>query len=73
MGKKGKAPITAIRVARLRLKMTQADVAKAAGIACRHYQRIEYWDTIPNVILALRLKNVLESSVEELWGDLLYV
>lgn len=73
MGRKRTGPITAIRVARVKLKMTQVDTAAKAGLTYRHYQRIEYWEVIPNAIIALRIAKTLDTTVEDLWGDLLFV
>jgi len=72
MGKRGKPPTTPIRIARNKLKLTQAQVAESVPVALRHYQQIENWVVMPRVLLAMRLAKRLSSTVDELWGDLLF-
>lgn len=49
--------------------LTQAQVARAAGVSCVAYQNYEANRKTPNVKTALAIAEVLESSVEELFSD----
>ena len=55
---------------RKELKLTQLQIAKAAGISVNYYQSYEYGMHIPSVYVAIRLAQVLQTTVEELFpGD----
>lgn len=54
---------------RLALNKTQAEVAIAAGVMETSYQRYEYGTVLPNVVVAIRIAKVLNTTVEELFGD----
>lgn len=48
--------------------MTLKELAKAAGVSMRQYQRIEAVERIPRVDVALRIAAALGKTVEELFG-----
>lgn len=52
---------------RKELKLTQLQIAKAVGISESHYQSYEYGAHIPSVYIAIRLAQVLQTTVEELF------
>lgn len=54
--------------ARARSGKTQAQVAKEIGKTEQMYQRYEYGQSEPSVRTAIRIAQVLHSSVEELFG-----
>lgn len=55
---------------RKELKLTQLQIANAIGISESHYQSYEYGLHIPSVYVAIRLAQVLQTTVEELFlGD----
>ncbi len=56
--------LKALRAAR---KMTQADLATAVGVTRKTINTIENRVFIPSTILALRLAQVLEVPVEEIF------
>ncbi len=51
---------------RLELKLTQKEVAEKLGLAEQVYQKYEY-GMLPNVLIAIRIAEMLNTSVEELW------
>ena len=53
---------------RLALGLTQAEVAEAIEIAESAYQRYECGKRIPNVIFAIKIAQVLQTTVEELYS-----
>ena len=57
-----------LRKLRIEHKMTQEDVAKAAGISTRIYQKYEAGKAKPRMDTALKLAEVLSVSTEELMG-----
>ena len=48
--------------------LTQEATAKRAGISYRAYQNYESGTCVPNVYAALKIANVLNSTVEELFS-----
>jgi len=56
-----------LRKARDKAGMTLEDVADAAGISLRSYQRIEAGERWPRVDEALKIAAALETTVEGLW------
>ena len=51
------------------LELTQAEVAKEAGVSLRVYQEYEYGNSIPSVILAIKIANTLNTNVVDIWYD----
>ena len=51
------------------LEITQAEVAKEAGVSLRVYQEYEYGNSIPNVVTAIKIANALVSNVINIWYD----
>ncbi len=51
------------------LNLTQKQVAERIGIAESAYQRYENNICVPNVYLAIKIANALETSVENLYGS----
>jgi DNA-binding XRE family transcriptional regulator len=68
MGLKYKTPL---QRKRLKLGLTQMDVAASVGISSRHYQQIETFKVKPGVVIGIRIAITLRSSVETLWRDCL--
>lgn len=58
-----------LREARERAGKTQAEVARAAGVAEAMYQRYEYGSALPRVDKALRIARSLGATVEALFGE----
>lgn len=56
-----------IKQRRQELKLTQKQVAERANLAESAYQRYERGDTMPLVLMALRIAKALETTVEELY------
>lgn len=56
-----------LKEARKTVKLTQEEVAQKVEITTRYYQRLEKGDSTPNVKLAKRLANVLNSTIDELF------
>lgn len=59
-----------VRRARRMQDLTQADLAKAIEVSRQTVVSIEGGDYAPSVYLALRLADVLDTTVEELFGSL---
>ena len=57
-----------LREYRKKLNLTQAEVAKMANISLITYKRYEYGDRRPDIDTALRIANILQTTVEQLWG-----
>lgn len=47
--------------------LSQLKIAKMVGISETHYQKIEYGLSKPNVELALKIAQALQTTVEELF------
>ena len=58
-----------IRLRRRAQKITQAELADAAGVSRQTVIAIEQGDYAPSVFLALRIARVLGATVEELFGE----
>jgi DNA-binding XRE family transcriptional regulator len=56
-----------LQKARGKAGMTLEEVADVAGISLRSYQRIEAGERWPRVDEALKIADVLKTTVEELW------
>jgi len=58
-----------VRRTRRLLDLTQADLAKAVGVSRQTVVSIEGGDYAPSVYLALRIAQVLDTTVEHLFGS----
>jgi transcriptional regulator with XRE-family HTH domain len=58
----------AVRAARQRQELTQADVAERVGLATEVYGRLERGHMLPSVRTLLRLCSVLHVSADEVLG-----
>jgi transcriptional regulator with XRE-family HTH domain len=58
----------AVRAARQRLELTQADVAERVGLATEVYGRLERGHMLPSVRTLLRICTVLHVSSDEVLG-----
>jgi putative transcriptional regulator len=56
-----------IRVARAEVRMTQQQLADAIGVSRQTINAIESGKFVPSTVLALKMANVFEKSVEELF------
>ena len=56
-----------LKKVRLAKHMTQADVAKKAGITVTHYARIERGESVPSIVTAAALVKSLKAS----WSEIL--
>ena len=56
-----------LKIFREKKGFTQVQVAEKAQISERGYQYIEAGKRVPSVVIAQRIANVLNSSVEELF------
>ena len=63
--------LTELKQARLELGLTQTQLANKVGISVRAYQFIEHEYKQPRVLTALKIANVLNRTVEELFGYML--
>lgn len=59
----------ALREARLRAGLTQAEVARRAGLSRASYTNIEKGYKHPSLATALRIAHVLNGQVEDLFAD----
>ena len=59
----------AVRTARERLDLSQADVAKRLGVTVQHYSSIDRGQSLPGLVKLCRLADALETSVSELLGN----
>lgn len=53
---------------RIRNKLTQSEIAKKANISTRYYQSIEAGNSKPNVVIAIKLANILNEDVTQLFA-----
>lgn len=53
---------------RLEQGLTQVEVANKANISERYYQKLETQNSTPAVDIAIKLANILDSTVESLFG-----
>ncbi|MGO1192270.1 MAG: helix-turn-helix transcriptional regulator [Nesterenkonia sp.] len=58
-----------VRAARKAHRLTQAEVAQTVGVSRQTVVAVEHGDYAPSVFLALRISRLLESTVEDLFGD----
>ena len=58
-----------VRTYRRRQDLTQADLASSCNVSRQTVVSIEAGDYAPSVYLALRLAEVLDTSVEALFGE----
>lgn len=58
-----------IAVSRRKAELTQKQVAERVGITEISYQRIERGRQNPSLRTAFRIADVLQTSVDQLWGD----
>lgn len=54
---------------RKELKLTQRQVAERVGIIENAYRRYESGSVIPSAIMACKIAKVLNTTVEELYGE----
>lgn len=57
-----------IQKIRCSVDKTQKEVAKSVGITEVCYQQYEYGKRIPSATVAIRIADVLETTVEDIWG-----
>ena len=72
LGMVSRRPTTAphpVRALRKAHRLTQAELAQTVGVSRQTVVAVEQGDYAPSVFLALRIGKVLESTVEELFGD----
>ena len=55
-----------IRVARAEVRMTQQQLADAAGVSRQTINAIESGKFVPSTVLALKMANIFGKSVEEI-------
>lgn len=48
---------------------TQEDVARKMDISLRYYQMVENYQSIPTVIIAVKLCDFLGLSIRDVWSD----
>ncbi|WKN46462.1 helix-turn-helix transcriptional regulator [Tunicatimonas pelagia] len=58
-----------IRQARLNLNYTQSDVAERVEIDITHYSRIERGKSNPSLLVAYRICQLLQISLDDLFTD----
>jgi putative transcriptional regulator len=56
-----------IRVARAEVRMTQQQLAEAIGVSRQAINAIESGKFVPSTVLALKMANLFEKPVEELF------
>ena len=59
-----------LETARLNKRMTQEQLAALVSISIRAYKTYESGERLPRVDTAIRIADALESTVEELFGDM---
>jgi DNA-binding XRE family transcriptional regulator len=47
--------------------LTQEKIAVSCEITLRHYQRIEKYETLPNISLGLKIAKLVNTNPYELW------
>lgn len=58
-----------LKTRRNELKLTQRQVAEKIGIVYQLYQKYENGLILPNVKVGIKIAKVLETTVEELYGE----
>lgn len=56
-----------IKTYRNRKGYTQEYVARKLDISLRYYQNVEKYESLPNVITAIKLSELLEAKITDLW------
>jgi putative transcriptional regulator len=56
-----------LRIERARAELTQAELARRAGVTRKSVNSIENGHFVPSTLLALKLAHILGTSVEELF------
>ncbi len=56
-----------IRVARAEVRMTQQQLAEAAGVSRQTINAIESGKFVPSTVLALKMAQIFSKSVEEIF------
>ena len=56
-----------IRVARAEVRMTQQQLAEAAGVSRQTINAIESGKFVPSTVLALKMAKIIGKSVEEIF------
>lgn len=56
-----------IRVARAEVRMTQQQLAEAAGVSRQTINAIESGKFVPSTVLALKMARIFEKPVEEIF------
>lgn len=56
-----------IRVARAEVRMTQQQLAEAAGVSRQTINAIESGKFVPSTVLALKMAKIFSKSVEEIF------
>lgn len=56
-----------IRVARAEVRMTQQQLAEAIGVSRQTINAIESGKFVPSTVLALKMAQIFEKSVEEIF------
>lgn len=63
--------LTPIEQKRRIAKLTQEEAADAVGMSRRHYGAIEKYAHLPSVGLGIRIARLFNTSVEQLWGQMI--
>ena len=58
---------TTMKLQRVRLDLTQAELAERAGVTRKSINAIEMERMVPSTLLALKLARALDTSVEQLF------
>lgn len=59
-----------IKENRLKKGYTQESIARELNISLRHYQKIEKYESFPNVIIGIKLAKLLGVNIESLWNNI---
>ncbi|ENI1325024.1 helix-turn-helix transcriptional regulator [Listeria monocytogenes] len=57
-----------LKIKREEKGLSQVEVAKQAGISTRQYQRVEAGEHLPNVEPAIKIAELLSTTVEQLFS-----
>ncbi|MGB9856348.1 MAG: helix-turn-helix transcriptional regulator [Caldisericum exile] len=61
-----------IKYYRIKNKYTQEELARILNITLRHYQNIESYKSIPNVLTAIKLSKLLNANIEDIFNEKYY-
>ena len=61
--------MTVLKSIRINRDLSQSEIAKQANISVRAYQNYELGKRKPNVDIALKLAEILNVGISELFGD----